>query len=545
MGQSESSLSLSQTGTDFSRVNNLRPISDRPEKPEKRHIRELSPSLSSNSTMYQSLRSYVGKNAKLPGYMDYLHLSTADVAILKGSWAVLEEQVTRVGVDFFLDLINNHEEIRLVFRQQPHIPVYELKANEDLNRHGMYVLGAIKKIVNKIDDTEYLEKLFDDLSDKHRRIGVEASGMDVFGKVFCKVMRPILLEKKKWKPEIKDSWMTFFSSIVKVMKKSETKAENQNQNQTDLEEHSEHRGDLRQQVFRRNNYDRHLIEVGCVTFTQLFAQYPMMEFLGKFDNMEVEGVSIGEALKSHAEAIGSVVAEIQENAGNPERIRMSLAQAGNRRYMDGVERQQLDMLGPILAHVIRPLVWEKCLWSVELEKAWTHLFDIVACLMKLGYPHEFEEDEVFPNMAETVIIKDTWETIHKQVKAIGMEAFEKLFALNSDMSAYLPQTDDLDQEETRRLSDKVKSHAKLTMETLEQVIAAIPDMTEVYNVITKMKKLHPQTGLLEVIGPVFCNTTRHFLLIQGRWSLDVERAWLALFGELSAMIRASYMTDSS
>ena len=49
--------------------------------------------------------------------MDYLHLSTADVAILKGSWSVLEEHVTRVGVDFFLDMINNHEEIKLVFRQ--------------------------------------------------------------------------------------------------------------------------------------------------------------------------------------------------------------------------------------------------------------------------------------------------------------------------------------------------------------------------------------------------------------------------------------------
>ena len=33
--------------------------------------------------------------------------------------------------------------------------------------------------------------------------------------------------------------------------------------------------------------------------------------------------------RSHAEAIGSVVAEIQENAGNPERIRMSLAQVDN------------------------------------------------------------------------------------------------------------------------------------------------------------------------------------------------------------------------
>ena len=45
-------------------------------------------------------------------------------------------------------------------------------------------------------------------------------------------------EKKKWKPEIKDSWMTFFSSIVKVMKKSETKAEKENQN--DPDEHCEH-----------------------------------------------------------------------------------------------------------------------------------------------------------------------------------------------------------------------------------------------------------------------------------------------------------------
>ena len=60
-------------------------------------------------------------------------------------------------------------------------------------------------------------------------------------------------EKKKWKPEIKDSWMTFFSSIVKVMKKSETKAEKDAQ--TDPEEHSEHwTGQYRQvgPIFNKN-----------------------------------------------------------------------------------------------------------------------------------------------------------------------------------------------------------------------------------------------------------------------------------------------------
>ena len=34
----------------------------------------------------------------------------------------------------------------------------------------------------------------------------------------------------------------------------------------------------------------------------------------------------------------------------------------------GVARQQLELLGPILAHVIRPLVWVRGLWSIELEK---------------------------------------------------------------------------------------------------------------------------------------------------------------------------------
>ena len=90
--------------------------------------------------------------------------------------------------------------------------------------------------------------------------------------------------------------MTFFSSIVKVMKKSETKAEKESQAGGDqvyhihesnfhnndrhfiFQEDPEHRVG---HVFRRNNYDRHLIEVGCITFTQLFAQYPMMEYLSQ------------------------------------------------------------------------------------------------------------------------------------------------------------------------------------------------------------------------------------------------------------------------
>jgi hypothetical protein len=58
----------------------------------------------------------------------------------------------------------------------------------------------------------------------------------------------------------------------------------------------------------------------------------------------------------------------------------------------------------VLSQAIRPLVWEKGLWSTELEKAWTHLFDIVACLMKLGYPQEYQVQLSFPGRIKLKII---------------------------------------------------------------------------------------------------------------------------------------------
>ena len=44
------------------------------------------------------------------------------------------------------------------------------------------------------------------------------------------------------------------------------------------------------------------------------------------------------------------------------------------------------MLGPLICHTIRPLVFRAGLWTIELEKSWNHLFEMVATLMKRGYP---------------------------------------------------------------------------------------------------------------------------------------------------------------
>ena len=43
----------------------------------------------------------------------------------------------------------------------------------------------------------------------------------------------------------------------------------------------------------------------------------------------------------------------------------------------GITQEHLDMLGPLICHTIRPLVFKAGLWSIEVEKSWTHLFDMV------------------------------------------------------------------------------------------------------------------------------------------------------------------------
>ena len=57
-------------------------------------------------------------------------------------------------------------------------------------------------------------------------------------------------------------------------------------------------------------------------------------------------------------------------------------------------------------------------------------------------------------------------------------------------------------------------------------------MTEVFNIITEKVASAPETGLLEVIGPVWCNTTRHFLLIQVTEHIVIRQLRLLLPGSV-------------
>ena len=138
-----------------------------------------------------------------------------------------------------------------------------------------------------------------------------------------------------------------------------------------------------------------------------------MSHFDKFDAIEIDAVRVSDALRMHASRVLAIVEDIVDNTGNPDKIRKLMQDLGRNHYKQvcnggnglkkflyktcslilifyqldfipqGITQEHLDMLGPIICQTIRPLVFKAGLWTIEVEKSWTHLFDMVATLMKV------------------------------------------------------------------------------------------------------------------------------------------------------------------
>ena len=67
----------------------------------------------------------------------------------------------------------------------------------------------------------------------------------------------------------------------------------------------------------------------------------------------------------------------------------------------GIEKQFLDVMGPIFCQSIRPILQEENKWDVETRNAWLHVFRIIVLKIKRGYEgvqdHKFDADDVSVN----------------------------------------------------------------------------------------------------------------------------------------------------
>ena len=78
------------------------------------------------------------------------------------------------------------------------------------------------------------------------------------------------------------------------------------------------------------------------------------------------------------------------------------------------------------------------------------------------------------------------------------------------------------------VQDNINEHFDHLVAVVDDVVRCLPDLSTHVQYLKNVGSMHCdveiQQRLLELMGPVFCNTVRPLLLVQGRWSYQVNIA---------------------
>ena len=79
--------------------------------------------------------------------------------------------------------------------------------------------------------------------------------------------------------------------------------------------------------------------------------------------------------------------------------------------------------------------------------------------------------------------------------------------------------------ESGDVQENINTHFDQLVAVVDDVVRCLPDLSTHIQYLRNLGAVHcdveVQPRLLELMGPVFCNTVRPLLLVQGRWSYQV------------------------
>ena len=107
----------------------------------------------------------------------------------------------QVGIRIFIVLFETQPNIKRTFRQHQNKRHSELRINEDLQRHIMYLMSGLRRIVRYIGDTKAMAKYLRRMAKKHSPSEIDFNRIDPaeLAAVFCSAVRELLQKSEQVK----------------------------------------------------------------------------------------------------------------------------------------------------------------------------------------------------------------------------------------------------------------------------------------------------------------------------------------------------------
>ncbi|XP_069493613.1 neuroglobin-1-like [Ambystoma mexicanum] len=145
-----------------------------------------------------------------------LDLSEQEVLLLRDSWRLIQDDISKLGVIMFVRLFETHPECKDVFFLFRDVDdLQKLRTSKELRTHGLRVMSFVEKSIARIDHPERLEQLALELGKSHYKYNAPPKYYQYVGAEFISAVQPIL--KEKWTPEVENIWQHLFMYISNVM----------------------------------------------------------------------------------------------------------------------------------------------------------------------------------------------------------------------------------------------------------------------------------------------------------------------------------------
>ncbi|XP_077394288.1 x globin [Festucalex cinctus] len=155
-------------------------------------------------------------------------LSQDQIDMIKESWKVIRDNITKVGIIVFVRLFETHPECKDVFFLFRDVKDLEkLRTSRELRAHGLRVMSFIEKSVARLDQPDRLEVLAVELGKSHYHYNAPPKYYSYVEAEFLSAVQPIL--KDRWTAELEEAWKTMFKYVTRLMKQGYEDEDRQNQ----------------------------------------------------------------------------------------------------------------------------------------------------------------------------------------------------------------------------------------------------------------------------------------------------------------------------
>jgi len=259
-------------------------------------------------------------------------------------------------------------------------------------KHLVKVARAIAKVVSHINDLDYVKDYLQVLGKIHHQADIQEEDLQMLGHHFVSTCAdyeplegtPMRVARGESSLLHQQSWLKLFEVIAHMLIRGYPSVE--------FTLHDTEKA-IVLSTFNCVKEQLNGSAAGAKTFLKLFHSYSSSSnkqlFIPSFRESSPikEELQLDQALNNHALMLIKVVNDVTELFKEEEQTKMEsyLQKLGSLHQKQGIKKQYLNVMGPILVQAIRPILQAQGLWSGEVRITWLHFLKVICFHMKAGY----------------------------------------------------------------------------------------------------------------------------------------------------------------